>query len=113
METVNSQTSTFKERCKSHFSNMLGILGDEVIITLSSTNEKIKVKCLFENLYYSVEDTIGDVEISSAKPRLVCNEDDVINVQKNDLVSIDDITYKVIELQNEGTGTVNIVLNKI
>jgi len=104
---------SFKEKCNLHFSNMLNILGDKAIITLKSDNSTLEINCLFENQYFLVEDTMGDTGISSAKPRLVCKEEDVLNVNIDDLVSIQNTAYKVIELQPDGNGTMNLILNRV
>lgn len=106
-------SKSFKEKCNLHFSNMLNILGDKATITLKSDNSTFEINCLFENQYFLVEDTMGDTGISSAKPRLVCKEEDVLNVNIDDLVNIDDTNYKVVELQPDGNGTMNLILNKI
>lgn len=106
-------SKSFKEKCNLHFSNMLNILGDKATITLKSDNSTFEINCLFENQYFLIEDTTGDTGISSAKPRLVCKEEDVLNVNIDDLVNIDDTNYKIVELQSEGNGTMNLILNKV
>ena len=101
----------FKELCNNHLTNILGRLGDEAVITLADASI-INIKCIFENNYLLVEDDYGEVGVSSAKPRIVCKSNEVSSVANGDQVNIDGVTYKVTEIQPDGNGITNLILQK-
>lgn len=110
---MDDNNSSFKEKCNYHFSNILDILGDKATIELSDKSI-ITINCVFENFHHLIdEDAFSEVGIETNKPRLVCKEADVKNVKINDKVFVDNRKYKVVELQPEGTGTINLILNKL
>lgn len=102
----------FKELCNNRLTSILNRLGDEAVITLADAST-INIKCVFENNYLLVEDDYGEVGVSSAKPRIVCKSSEVSSVAVNDQISIELINYKVTEIQPDGNGITNLILQKL
>lgn len=61
------------------------------------------VRGIFDDPYLNAQ--LGEYEIDTTRPRLMCKESDVIGVTRGDLVDIDGRVYDVLtSAQPDGTG---------
>lgn len=79
--------------------------GQEVVF-----NGTLTVKAIFDNAFYNTQ--LGDIDISTTLPRLTCKSSDVETISSKNTVVVSGTTYKVIELQPDGTGMTIITLIK-
>jgi hypothetical protein len=71
---------------------------------------------IFDNAYLAVEGG-GEASVASLQPVLICRDDDLAALAAGrgvygDSVVIAGTTYKVVDLQPDGTGMTSIVLEK-
>lgn len=69
------------------------------------------VKVIFDAVYESVSMYDG-VAVSSASPAAHCKSADVVGVKANDALAIDGSTYRIAEIQPDGTGMTTLILSR-
>ena len=79
-------------------------------ITLDD-NSVIEVIGDFGNEYYAFEGIDGTV-INSSKPKFICPSQNVSNVKKQNIIQIGSVSYKIAEIEPDGTGITTLILNR-
>jgi len=54
---------------------------------------------------------VGDIQYMSKEPSVICRSIDVADADTTTEIIIDSVTYKVIEVQPDGTGITTLILS--
>jgi len=81
--------------------------GISVIVSVGTVFEST-INGIFDNEYFEVD--TGQANISSSVPMLMCRTLDVDDVIYGHKVTIDNNDYKVRDIQPDGTGITNLIL---
>jgi len=93
--------------------SMLADFGQSVTFSPGATfpnrnDETAVITGIFDNGFVEV---IGDEANSYAtRPTLVCRTADVLNAARNSMVEFSDLVYKVAQVQPDGTGITELIL---
>jgi hypothetical protein len=72
---------------------------------IAVTYNGVRVKGIFDNGYYA------GLDVSSVKPTCLCDVDDVSG-NKGDTLIKDGVTYKVVDSEPDGTGFIQLILER-
>lgn len=73
-------------------------------------NAGTPVTGIFAKDYFPAPGQLADVE--SAQPRFACKATSLPDVAQGDTLEVDGVTYKIAEVQPDGTGWLRLVLTK-
>lgn len=73
-------------------------------------NASQPVTGIFAKDYFPAPGQLADIE--SAQPRFACKAADLPDVVQGDTLEVESITYKIAEVQPDGTGWLRLVLTK-
>lgn len=68
------------------------------------------VKGIFDDEYF--DEVGGSVGIEGSQPRFMCKLEDVSDVSQGDALSVNGISYQIVNVQKDGTGVVILVLEE-
>ena len=75
-----------------------------------SSGETVSCTAIFDNGFSAPQ--IGDLVIETTDPVLTCKTSDISGIESGDSVTVESITYKVIQIQPDGTGISTVFLGK-
>jgi hypothetical protein len=80
-----------------------------VVTAYAGTGNQRTFNAIYDNWHQLFGD---DLQLSGADPVLFCRESDVTGIVQTDPITINNIVYKVRDVQPDGPGTVKLELKK-
>ncbi len=81
--------------------------GETATITINGSGSSISV--IFNNEYFGIAPDIG-VEIESTSPVVTGRSSDMTNVENGDTITISGVTYNIVNVQPDGQGITQLIL---
>lgn len=79
------------------------------VIAYAGTAEERIFDAIFDNWHQAYGD---DLQLSGTNPELYCKESDVADMVQEDPITIDDIEYRIRDVQPDGVGIIRLELKK-
>lgn len=99
----------FVDNFNSHLDSMLEGLGEEAIYTPDG-GSPVTIRGIFDSAYVAIEGE--SVQITGTSPRFTCKSSDIPNIQTGDALAIYSKNYSVVEVQPDGAGVTQILLEE-
>lgn len=80
------------------------------IITSSSSGQEFEVVGIFDNTYLNLD--LGMGSVSTSEPQFMCRTEDVTCITQGDTLVIDSVSWKITDVQHDGTGMTVLKLHK-
>lgn len=68
------------------------------------------ISVIYDNEYLS--SVLGGIEVENKNPMILCKTSDVANAKHGETIVVNGITYKIIEVQPDGTGLTSLILSQ-
>jgi hypothetical protein len=82
--------------------------GFESDATLVVSGSSKSIKVIFDNEHYG--EKVYDQEINSSMPVATCKTSDLTGLKQGDTLTVNAVTYKILDIQPDGTGLTKLIL---
>lgn len=80
--------------------------GTSATVTINGTDSSINV--IINKEYFAIAGE--SVDVDGTQPVVTCRSSDVTGVDTDDTITIDNVTYNIINIQPDGTGVTVLIL---
>ena len=80
--------------------------GSNATVTINGSASTISV--IINKEYFAIAGE--SVDVDGTQPVVTCRSSDVTNIDTADTIAIDGITYNIVNIQPDGTGTTTLIL---
>jgi hypothetical protein len=81
--------------------------GTQATITINGSSSTINV--IFNKEYFAIDPGLG-VDVESTQPVVTGQSSDMTNVDNEDSITIDSVSYNIVSVQPDGSGVTSLVL---
>jgi hypothetical protein len=81
-----------------------------VSATITSNSSTYTVQGIFDNGHFQIDN--GFTVVSTLQTTFLCRTADIAEIEQGDAVVVSGVTYKVVDIQPDGTGMTTLRLQK-